>query len=365
MKVCLLAGASSIHTVRWANAIAGLGHNVSLITMHPSKLDQLDEKIKVYELKYKNKFGYYLNFLEVRSLLKKIQPDLLNVHYASGYGTLARLANFTPTLLSVWGSDVYLYPYKNKGNKKTLIKNLMSADQIASTSIAMSKQTKKFIEPSNPIEITPFGIDLEKVKALKNKPNDQIVIGTVKSLKSVYGIDILINATAKLFELLKKENSDLVNQIQLKIVGNGPEFDNLNQLAMKLNISHITEFVGAIPNEEVPKYLSEFDVYCAFSHSESFGVAILEASACQVPVIVSNVGGLPEVVLDGETGFVVNHLEIDEVTKKLLTLVTNPTIREDMGQKGRKFVKEHYEWKKNVLQMEKVYENVIEKHKKM
>jgi len=363
MKICFLAGASTIHTVRWVNAIANLGHEVSLISMHPADMDKLDARIKVHELKFTNKLGYYLNVSEVKKLLSKIQPDLLNVHYASGYGTLSRLANFAPSLLSVWGSDVYLYPYQSKRNEKTLRKNLIAANQIASTSRAMKKQTELFIKTSTPIEVTPFGIDLELFSPSPEKQDDNIVIGTVKRLEVVYGIDVLILATAKLIGRLRDdERNELVEKIQLKIVGNGSELVNLERLAKELNIINITEFVGAIPNDEVPKYLNEFDIYCAFSHSESFGVAVLEASACEVPVVVSHVGGLPEVVQNGETGFVVNHKNIDEVVEQLLKLVINQELRQKMGRNGRLFVKKHFEWHENVLRMEKVYRGLIERH---
>lgn len=364
MKISFLAGASSIHTVRWVNAIVNLGHEVDLITMHPAELDKLDDRVRVHELKFANKLGYYLNYLEVRRLLKVIQPDLLNVHYASGYGTLSRLVNFTPTLLSVWGSDVYLYPYQNKRNEKTLRKNLQKANQIASTSEAMKKQTEHFVSPSNPIKVTPFGIDLNRFTPSRDKQGDHIVIGTVKRLELIYGIDILINATAKLIERLRKENrNDLRERIQLRIVGKGSELQKLEQLTEDLNIGDITEFVGAIPNEEVPNYLKQFDVYCAFSHSESFGVAVLEASACEIPVVVSHVGGLPEVVQNGKTGFVVDHENINEVVEHLLMLIVDQERRQEMGRNGRKYVRENYDWNQNVLEMEKVYQELIKRPK--
>lgn len=364
MHVCFLAGASSIHTVRWVNSIVNLGHEVSLITMHPAESDKLDVRVNLYELKIKRNFGYYLNVLEVRRLLGKIKPDLLNTHYASGYGTLSRLTKFSPTLLSVWGSDVYLYPYMSNRNEKTLRRNLSIANCIASTSNAMKNQIEKFVTPSNSIEVTPFGIDLDKFVPMLNENNDFIVIGTVKQLKSVYGIDILITATAQLLERLRKINRpDLFEKIRLKVIGSGPELETLKLLTLNLNIKKITEFVGKVPNKEVPNYLNEIDIFCAFSHSESFGVSVLEASACEIPVVVSDVGGLPEVVQNGETGYVVNHKYMDEIVEKLLTLVINKDLRLRFGQKGRKFVEESYDWNENVLRMEKLYQEMIDKNK--
>lgn len=365
MHICFLANASSIHTVRWVNALAELGHKVSLISLQSPKENKLNNNIELYELKIKNKLGYYVNYLQLKNLLQKIKPDILNTHYASGYGTLSRLANYSPTLLSVWGSDVYLFPYQNQRNKNILVKNLESADYIASTSKAMAQQTNLFLNGKKTIEITPFGIDLTIFQSNKNNNNkNEIIIGTVKSLEKVYGIDFLINATAKLIGKLRKENNlSIVNKLKLKIIGEGSELNNLVKLSENLGIADVTEFVGSIPNNEVPQYLSEFDIYCALSRSESFGVAILEASACEVPVVVSDVGGLPEVVENGKTGYIVESENIEEITERLYELVLNKELRQLMGSNGRKFVENSYEWKQNILHMESIYRKIVEKNR--
>src|SRR5690625_3863615 len=155
MKICFLGAASSIHIVRWINALAERGHKIDLITMHQAELNAIDERVNVHYLKFGTPFGYYLNLFTVRRLLREINPQLLHVHYASGYGTLARLANFKPTLLSVWGSDVFLFPYKNKRSENTLRKNLQAATRLTATSHALKKQTELFISPERPIEVVP------------------------------------------------------------------------------------------------------------------------------------------------------------------------------------------------------------------
>ncbi|MGY0691407.1 glycosyltransferase [Virgibacillus sp. FSP13] len=356
MKVCFLAAASSIHTVRWVNAIVERGHDVDLITMHHSKSDRIDSRVCLHQLKVPAPIGYYLNGLEVKMLIRGIQPDILHVHYASGYGTLARLIDFNPSLLSVWGSDVYLFPDKSKRNEKTLKKNLNAVTQITSTSYAMKEQTEQFVTPKSPIEVIPFGIDLDLFKASGTKDSNSIVIGTVKKLEQIYGIDILIIATAKLVDYLRSTNyEDIVKRLKLMIVGDGSQLTYLQELARKLHISEITEFVAAVPNNQVPHYLNQLDIYCAFSRSESFGVAVLEASACEVPVVVSHVGGLPEVAKDGQTGYMVDYENIDDIVNRLFELVIDKDKRNHFGKNGRDFVKNNYNWYRNVSHMEEIY----------
>src|SRR5699024_11946934 len=139
----------------------------------------------------------------------------------------------------------------------------------------------------------------------KTKADDTIVIGTVKKLETVYSIDILIKATALLIQRLKEQSqTGIADQIRLKIVGKGPQQQELEKLAEEYHIRHMTEFTGQVPNDQVIDELNQMDIFAAFSRSESFGVAVLEASACELPVVVSDVGGLHDGVQKGECDFV-------------------------------------------------------------
>ncbi|PWA05760.1 glycosyl transferase [Pueribacillus theae] len=359
MKICFMAAASSIHTVRWANALAERGHEVHLITMHRVELNQIDGRVKLHCLKIPAPVGYYANRFEAKLLIRKLNPDVLHVHYASGYGTLARLVQYHPTLLSVWGSDVFLFPYESRRNERIVRKNLLHADHLTSTSDALRIQTERFIAPKKQIDVIPFGIDLDLFKASRSaRRRDTICIGTVKGLKPVYGIDLLLKAIAQLIARLRERDAALADKLHIMIVGGGPQLSELQQLAKDLHISSITEFVGAVPNEQVPYYLNQLDIYCALSRSESFGVAVLEASACEVPVVVSNVGGLPEVVEDGKTGFVVSHEKPGDIVDKLLHLVIDHDLRREFGKCGRRFVRENYAWDAIVPKLESVYFNM-------
>ncbi|SFQ36067.1 glycosyltransferase [Salibacterium halotolerans] len=363
MKICFLAGASSIHTVRWVNAMAERGHEVFLITMHPPELDKIDAAVKLYLLRFKSTIGYYINDYKVKRLLRRIKPDLVNTHYASGYGTISRFVHYYPTLLSVWGSDVYDFPYQSQTKKTILVKNLKAATQIASTSWAMKKQTETLLDPELPIEVTPFGIDTDVFKPAAEKANDNIVtIGTVKKLEEKYGGRYILYSAAQLIERLKKDaNDNIADKIRVLIVGDGSQEQELKKLAQTLGIDNITSFTGAVPHYEVPNYLNELDIYCAPSTNESFGVAVIEASACGVPVIVSDVGGLPEVVQNGDTGYVIPSKDTQALAEKLELLTGNGELRKSLGENGRQHVVKYYNWEDNVTKMENVYKNLMNK----
>ena len=363
MRVAFLAGQNSIHTVRWANAMVKKVSELHLLTMHQPS-DPIDSKVQIYQLPYKAPHGYFFNRKPLRKLLAKIQPDLLHVHYASGYGTLGRLSDYRPLLLSVWGSDVYDFPATSFLHRNLVAANLRQADWVGSTSEVMAKQTAS-ICPDLELSITPFGIDTDKFYPIARQDKNYITIGTVKKLAHKYGIDILLKAFALAKEMVSTD-SDRANKLRLTIVGDGKQRKELESLARQLKIADVTNFVGAVPHDRVPDYLNQFDIYVAASRldSESFGVAVLEASACGLPVVVSDAGGLPEVVQNEVTGYIAPKENVEATAKAIVKLIQNPGDRDRFGAAGRQLVLDRYVWDENVELMREVYGRILLKDKK-
>ena len=186
----------------------------------------------------------------------------------------------------------------------------------------------------------------------------------MKSLSHKYGIDILLRAFAAARDNLSRIDPQFSRKLRLRIVGGGPEEKSLKNLADDLGVSSAAEFVGQIDYGEVPSQLRKLDIYVAVSRydSESFGVAIIEASSCGVPVIVSKKGGLPEVVIDGKTGIIVPAEDVESTAAALTELVSDPSRRKEMGAAGRQFVQEMYDWNRSLDIMETVYRQFVEKH---
>jgi glycosyltransferase involved in cell wall biosynthesis len=241
-------------------------------------------------------------------------------------------------MMSVWGSDVYKFPYRSKLHHYLVKKNLVAATLVASTSKAMAEQIGRIAPSLNELVLTPFGVDTAIFTPHNKVASESLVIGTVKGLTAIYGVDILIRAFAEVYK--QRANIPLI----LRIVGDGPLKSDLERLVKELHVEKVTEFIGRVPHSEVPQQLRGFDVYAAFSRSESFGVAVLEASACGVPVVVSDVGGLPEVVLHDETGYLIPTEDVSAATSALLDLIDSKTQRLAMGAAGVKFVNENYSW---------------------
>jgi glycosyltransferase involved in cell wall biosynthesis len=354
MRILLLAGANSIHTVRWANGLSQCGVDVHVVSVHAA-LSQFNSSISLHILSNRTPFGYISSVFEVRKLISEIQPDLINAHYATGYGLLMRLVNFKPSLLSVWGSDIYDFPEKSFFHRIFLRNNLKAATAIASTSRCMASKTSEIFQHKS-LFITPFGVDELTFRPYlpTYKNNEVIVIGTVKTMKPIYGIDILIKAFAKAWKVLKEPNN-----IKLVIAGDGPELPVLKNLAAELGVINQVVFHGHVEHSDVPELINQLDVFCAFSRFESFGVAILEASACQKPVIVSDADGPSEVVINECTGIIVPKEDINASANAMVRLIQCENLRKQMGINGRQHVIENYTWEMSLDLMIKVYEDVI------
>lgn len=361
MRIIFLSAANSIHTVRWVNSLTDKGVEVYLISLSSHKERQenkISKKIKVYYLPFKSFTGYYLNIFHLKNIIKKIKPDLINTHYASGYGTLSRLANFEKTLLNIWGSDVYEFPNKSKLKKRILEKNLKGANYLASTSHIMARETKKYTDKE--ISITPFGVNVKLFFPLKSREKEEeIIIGTVKTLKEKYGIDYLIKAFGEVLKKCRKKN--LNKNLKLLIYGEGEQKEELIKLTKKLGLEDKIKFKGYIKNKKVPEAINEMDIFCvpSISNSESFGVAAVEAMACGVPVVSSDADGFTEVMKDGVTGYIVPKRAIRELSDKIYELVIDEEKRKVFGKNGRKRVLELYDWNKNVDDMIDIYKKII------
>jgi L-malate glycosyltransferase len=346
-KLLMLAPASVVHTRRWAEALAARGIEVVLATQHPDPAWRLPAGLRVVSLPHTGTAGYFLNVPALRRLLRAEQPALLNAHYASGYGTTAALAGFRPWLLSVWGSDVYDLPYEGRLKGWWLRRNLRQADAIASTSEAMARQVRRLLPGPMELAVTPFGIDTARFAPQPvGRGEGPLVIGTVKTLAPKYGIDVLLRAFARL-------QAAGPRALSLLIVGGGPQRAELEALARALGIDAQVRFAGPVPHAEVPHWLHQMDIYVAASRldSESFGVAVLEASACALPVVVSDVGGLPEVVSHGVTGLVVPRDDPAALAAALERLVAEADLRRAFGEAGRARVQQQYEWTHSVDEM--------------
>ncbi len=362
MKLLLLGAANSIHLQRWANALAASGLQVGCASAQAPLQEGWHADVIHHPLPYGAGGGsaaYLLNIGALRRLLARGGYALLHAHYASGYGLLATVANARPRLVSAWGSDVVEFAARSPLHRLLLRRVLRGADALAATSASLAERVQDLLAPQqSPVCVTPFGVDLRRFvppSATADPSGEPLLIGTVKTLAPVYGVDLLIEAFAR----LPPHNAG-GRALRLRLVGDGPDRAALEALCAHRGVRERVDFVGSVAHAEVPAELRRLDIYVAASRQESFGVAVLEASACARPVVVTRVGGLPEVVVDGVSGLLVPPEDVGALAAALAALVDDAPRRAALGAAGRRHVRAHYDWDDSVERMLALYRSLLD-----
>jgi glycosyltransferase involved in cell wall biosynthesis len=210
--------------------------------------------------------------------------------------------------------------------------------------------------PNHPhITLVPFGVDTARfTPAVIMAPSAKIRIGFVKSFAQKYAPDIFVEAAA-----LAAKDCD---NIEFIMAGRGPLLDEIRLLAVNKGLEDRISFSGFIPHDEVASFMRTLDVLVNCSRTESFGVVICEASASGLPVIATDVGGVRETLLDGETGILVPSEDPKALAKAMIKLAANTEMRERMGSAGRKFIAAAYEWNQCIDLMTDVLERAAAKN---
>jgi L-malate glycosyltransferase len=356
-RVLLLGDANSSHMLKWASGVVSSGYEVKLFSLTPYSSEVLQESgvdVVCSSNAGKNKLLYPLAINEVKKLIREFKPDILHAHYASSYGLLGALSGFHPFVMSVWGSDVYSFPKISPLHKWIFKFNLRKADRICSTSNTMKEEIKKYT--GKDISVIPFGIDLNVFKPFYAHhvfKDDSIVVGTVKTLEIGYGIEYLVDA----FALLKKKLRGY--PVKLLIVGKGSLDGKLRGMVKDLGIESETVFTGYVSPAEIPFYQNMLTIAVFPSLYESFGVSVVEAMACEKPVVVTNVGGLPEVVEEGVTGLIVPPQNAEKLEEAIEKLVKDKQLREQLGKQGRQRAERIYNWENNLAEMMGIYDKLL------
>ena len=356
MKICFIGPADSVHIVKWCKWFSEHGHEIHVISFTAGEIPYATvHLIKLHINTDGNDFGklkYLFTGRQIRKNLSKIQPDIVNVHYASSYGTAVALSGINNYVLSVWGTDIYDFPKKSFFHKVLLKYSLKEARYLFSTSQAMADEAAKYTNKH--FEITPFGVDINLFSPQKrDRKDNDFVIGTVKALSNKYGIDYLLKAAAII--------RDIEPEIPLKmrIAGRGPDEKQFRELAVNLGINDIVSWLGFITQEQAAAEWANMDVAIVYSSaSESFGVSAVEAQSCACPVIVSDVPGLMEATKPGKTSIVVSRCKEEELAETIIELYKNDEKRKQLGECGRAFVTQSYEMNSCFLQVEAFFQDI-------
>lgn len=345
-----------IATYNIAKYLSKRGHEVHVITSSESGiLNQDQQNFYIHLIKRgKVRFIRYIPFLiRILLVLRKIKPDIIHAQ-TIGMGVVGFLAKKffkIPYVVYGRGSEVYFsWLFKNQISRLVL----RHADAVVALTEDMKKSLQRFC--NREIYIIPNGIELDRFINLPKKEetlsrigiNDQEnIILFVGRLCYVKGVEYLIRA---MNIIVNKKNK----KVKLIIIGDGEERQNLEKLTKELNLGNNVIFLGKIPNEKIAEFMASSDVFVLPSLSEGFPSVILEAMACGLPIVATNVGGIPYVVNEEENGFLVMPKDSEQIAEKILFLLENKNISEEISKKNKEMIKK-YDLNNIIQELEKVY----------
>ena len=357
MKICFLAPATSTHVIKWSGYFVNRGHEVHVVsfingTIPGAEVHFINSQASASSSDLR-KLSYLTKFAEVRRTVSRIQPDIVNVHYATSYGTVAALSGLKNYVLSIWGSDVYEFPRKSRWHRLLLQYSLSRATYLFSTSHAMAKEAGKYTKKE--FVITPFGVNTKLFSPEKrNRSDSEFRIGTVKGLYYKYGIDDLLTAAA----IIRKDHPEI--PVRVRIAGAGEDEAAFRRLAEEHGIAPIVDWLGFISQEQAAVEWANLDLAVIPSIEESFGVSAVEAQACGCPVIISDIPGLKEATMPGRTSVVVPVKNAEKLADAITALYHDRDKRSLMGKEGRRFVQDHYDYETCFLKIEEQFETIIQ-----
>lgn len=363
-------GGSGVVATELGKALSMRGHQVHFISYkQPARLDFFTGNIFFHEVYVSHyplfDFPPYETALTSRlvDVVKFEKLDVLHVHYAIPHASAAVMAKHIlategiqiPIVTTLHGTDITLVG-KDKSFEPVVSYSLNQSNGVTAVSASLKQDTYDHFKVTRDIAVIPNFIDFDRFSKQAKEhfkkavsPNGEKIIIHTSNFRKVKRVEDVVRVFGKIREQMNAK---------LLLVGDGPERQNIEQLCRDLKLCDGISFLGK--QDAVEEVLSIGDLFLMPSETESFGLAALEAMACEVPVVSSNAGGIPELNIDGQTGFMCNVGDVDGMAEKALYILSDDqrlkTFKHNARQRALDF---HID--KIVPQYENMYEEVIAK----
>ena len=363
-------GGSGVVASELARCLADRGHRTHVISSDtPFRLRESDSKVRFHRVETP---GYPL-FREPQYLLalanRLVQVahaqklDIIHAHYAIPHAAAAYLARqilsgaggkVPRTITTLHGTDVTILG-ADPSYRETVAFCIDQSDAVTAVSASLRDDTKRQMPVKCDIEVIPNFLDCSfhrrtadpALRARYSAPDEKLVIH-ISNLRPVKQVDAVVRVFARIRERVPA---------RLLIVGEGPELGRAEQLINELGVTAHVELIGEA--QDVTGLLSISDLFLLPSLQESFGLSALEAMACGVPVVASNVGGLPEVVIHGVTGFLHPPADVTQMAESAIRVLSEPALHERMAAEGVRVATERFSSSRIVPQYEALYERAL------
>lgn len=307
---------------------------------------------------------------KIKTIIKEFKPDIVHTHAAKA-GALGRKAAFdckVPVVLHTFHGHVF-HSYFGKFKSEVYRRIEKRLASRSSGIIAISDQQKielseKFaIADKNKIEVIPLGFDLnqfqdnleikrKKTRDKYNLSNDQIAVAIIGRLAPIKNHKLFLDT----IDIVNRQTS---KKTVFFIVGDGETRKEIEEQIEQIKINQSIDIRLTSWIRDIQTFNAGMDIICLTSNNEGTPVSLIEAQACNIPVISTDVGGVKDIVFNNETGFIVPKNNVEKFAEKLLLLIEDKKKREKMSQNGWSFVKDNFHYQRLVKDMELYYKKLL------
>jgi len=359
MRICYFAEAGSVHSQKWIRYFADQGQEVHWFSLSPFQYPE--RGIHCYALRPggASPLSILASAPAAQRLVRRVDPDVVHLHYLGAYGLLGLLAGRRPLVATAWGSDILISTQSRL--KRAVVKRVLSkADLITCDAEHMVSAIRGVAPSVRRVEIINFGVDAERFAPGTRDSDlekDLELIGcpvviSLRNLEPVYDVASLIRAVPAIIERCP--------DARFLIVGTGSRADELKRLARQLGVVERVRFMGTVPNAELPRYLRLADVYVSTALSDAgIAASTAEAMACGLPVVVTSSGENHRWVEPGRGGFLVPLQDPRALADNVVLLLQNPELRRDFGKVNRAVIEARNSYRREMGKMMALYEDLV------
>jgi glycosyltransferase involved in cell wall biosynthesis len=289
---------------------------------------------------------------DFRRVVKEIKPDLIHAGPIQTCAFIAVLSGFRPILTMSWGYDLALEADRNSWMKRItrfVLRN--SAFFISDAQFTHDKAVSFGMDPERTV-IFPWGVDVEYFsrKTPKRSNVQTFTLFCNRTWESIYGVDVL----AKAFVQVATTNPN----VNLILLGGGPQGARIRQILMSGGVLDRVHFGGQIGQADLPRWYHMADLYISPSHVDGSSVSLMEALACGLPCLVSDIPGNREWIVEGENGWLFRDGDVNDLADKILHAIKNRRSFKKMGEAARKMAEQKADWSKNFGKLLEAYDKV-------
>jgi glycosyltransferase involved in cell wall biosynthesis len=364
MRICYLSKNLISHDYRFLSKLVDRGYETFLVTYSPHELPPEISRINNLNIIHRklpwtqriSSLFLWTQVFDFRYILKKIKVDILHSGFIWHDGLLAALSGFHPHLSMPWGSDILEHADKFAFARIITRFVLKHADMVTCDAQIVKRKIIEITgyQPKK-IIVFPWGLELNKFNPnvarsdIREKLGwqDNKVLVMNRLFRPIYGISYFINALPAVIRE--------VPETRVVLIGKGRSEMEIKELVKHKGLTKYVSFIGWVPLELMPKYLRAADVYVSSSLSDGTSMSLLEAMACRMPVVVSDVPAILEWVSDGYNGFIVPRGNSEVLADRLIKILKNSSIRQLFSDRNLKIAKEKADWEKNFDILEEIY----------